>query len=397
MRMRTVGDYVRHWRREAGLTRHHLARRAGVSYGYVCQIEVNRAALPRENLLRALAAVLAPTPEDARMLLDLANQTRVPAHVVHAVLRQNPIVAALLWWLRDHPLPEHAGALMTQIMAPAHTDAGAPRVGEQNQDAQVPAAPLHGDLGAAPAVSHQLRAPLTSIMSRAELVRRRLDQEQALTAEWLRLQVAAMYEAAECMVASMDEMTDTARLHSGQALVLHLGIVNVGELVSGVGRALHETRAWCQGAPIEVVGSPDAVLVGDSTRLARVLRTVLGYVAARSRAEATVQVTVRPPGAGLTIAVHEGDVPLPAQEHGQRGQPREQATGPAAVAGMDPGMDPDLASARRIVEQHGGHLRLAQASGQDATAMTVLITLPRTPALHDGATGAPRRLPRAAS
>jgi hypothetical protein len=30
------------------------------------------------------------------MLLELANQTRVPAHVVHAVLRQNPSVAALL-------------------------------------------------------------------------------------------------------------------------------------------------------------------------------------------------------------------------------------------------------------------------------------------------------------
>src|SRR3954469_22219425 len=78
MRMRTVGDYVRHWRREAGLTRHQLARRAGVSYGYVCQIEGNRAGLPRAHLLRALAAVLAPSPEDAQMLLDLANQTRVP-------------------------------------------------------------------------------------------------------------------------------------------------------------------------------------------------------------------------------------------------------------------------------------------------------------------------------
>src|SRR5438067_963008 len=85
--------------------------------------------------LIAIAAVLAPSPEDARMLLDLANQTRVPAHVVHAVLRQNPIVAALLWWLRDHSLPEHGSALMKQIMAPAHTAAGAPQGGEQNQDA----------------------------------------------------------------------------------------------------------------------------------------------------------------------------------------------------------------------------------------------------------------------
>src|SRR2546423_9822178 len=97
MRMRTVGDYVRHWRREAGLTRHQLARRAGVSYGYVCQIEANRAGLPREQQLRALAAVLAPSPEDSRMLLDLANQTRLPAHMVPAVLRQNTLVPALRW------------------------------------------------------------------------------------------------------------------------------------------------------------------------------------------------------------------------------------------------------------------------------------------------------------
>src|SRR5919204_5977461 len=106
MRMGTVGDYVRHWRREAGLTRHQLARRAGVSYGYVRQIEANRAGLPREHQLRALAAVLAPSPEDAGMLLDLANQTRGPAHVVHAVLRQNPVVAAFVGGSGGPPAPD---------------------------------------------------------------------------------------------------------------------------------------------------------------------------------------------------------------------------------------------------------------------------------------------------
>jgi transcriptional regulator with XRE-family HTH domain len=127
--MRTVGEYVRHWRRAACLTRHQLARRAGVRYSYVCQIERNRAGLPREHQLRVLAAVLAPSAEDARMLLDLAHQTRVPAHVVHAVLRQNPSVAALLWWLRDQPLPGHGGALMQQLMVLAHPETGiaAPR------------------------------------------------------------------------------------------------------------------------------------------------------------------------------------------------------------------------------------------------------------------------------
>ena len=387
--MRTVGDYVRHWRRAAGLTRHQLARRAGVSYSYVCQIEGNRVGLPREHQLRALAAVLAPTPHDARMLLDLANQTRVPAPVVHAVLRQNPSVAALLWWLRAHPLPEHGAALMQQLMTPAPADAVVPRGGELDHAAPGTPAPLRG--GAAPAVSPQLRAPLTSIMSRAELVRRRLDQEQALSAEWLRLQVAAMYEAAECMVAAMDELSDTARLHRGHPLVLHLGLVDVGALVCGVVRALNETRAWCRVAPIAVVGTADALLVGDGPRLERVLRIVMGYVAARSRADATVQITVRPQGDDVTITVQEEDGPLPAHERGQRGWP--QANGPAAVAGLDP----ELASARRIVEQHGGYLRLTQARGQDEPATRVLIALPRTHALQDGTPGAHRRMPRAAS
>jgi K+-sensing histidine kinase KdpD len=230
-------------------------------------------------------------------------------------------------------------------------------------------------------------------MSRAELVRRRLDQEQALTAQWLRLQVAAMYEAAECMVASMDELTDTARLHSGHPLVLQLGLVDLGALVSGVACALNETRAWCRVAPIEVVGAADEVLVGDRTRLQRVLRTVMDYVAARSRAEAPVQVTVRPQGDDVMIAVQEGDGPHPAQERGPRGWPHAQANGLATGAGLDL----DLAGARRIVEQHGGHLRLVQARGPDAPVTRVIITLPRTHAVHDGATGAHRRLPRAAS
>ena len=41
-------------------------------------------------------------------------------------------------------------------------------------------------------------------------------------------------------------------------------------------------------------------------------------------------------GEGVTIAVHDGDVPLPAQERGQRGQPGAQAHVPAGVAEMDP-------------------------------------------------------------
>ena len=280
---------------------------------------------------------------------------------------------------------------MKQIMAPEHADAGAPRVGEHNHGAQVTEAPLRG--GASPAVSHQLRAPLTSIMSRAELVRRRLDQEQALSTEWLRLQVAAMYEAAESMVAAIDELSDTARLHRGHPLALQLGLVEVGALVSGVARALNETHAWCRVAPIAVDAAPQVLLVGDRPRLERVLRTVLGYVAACSPAAATVQVMVQSHRDTVTIVVQEGDAPLPAPERGQKGWPGAQPTGLAAVAGLDP----DLASACRIVEQHGGHLRLAQARGQDATAPTVSITLPRTDARHDGATRAQRRMTRAAS
>jgi hypothetical protein len=142
------------------------------------------------------------------------------------------------------------------------------------------------------------------------------------------------------------------------------------------------------------------LLVGDRPRLERVLRTVLGYVAARSRAKAPVQVTVRPQGDEVTIVVQgapsvgrEGAGPLPVQGRAPWGRPRAQADGPAAVAGPDP----DLASAHRIVEQHGGDLRLARGRGQDATAPTVSITLPRTDARHDGAPGAHRRMPRAAS
>jgi K+-sensing histidine kinase KdpD len=139
-----------------------------------------------------------------------------------------------------------------------------------------------------------------------------------------------MYEAAECMAAAMDELTDTARLQSGHPLVLQLGLVDLGALVSGVAHALNETRTWCRVAPITVLGSPAVVLVGDRTRLQRVLRTVLDYVAARSRAEAPVQVTVRPHGDAVTIAVQEGDGPSSAQEQGLWGRPRAQAHGPGA-------------------------------------------------------------------
>jgi signal transduction histidine kinase len=166
-------------------------------------------------------------------------------------------------------------------------------------------------------------------------------------------------------------------------------------VVHAVLRQNPSVAALLRVAPIAVDAAPQVLLVGDRPRLERVLRTVLGYVAARSPAGATVQVTVQAQRDAVTIGVQEGDGPLPApeQERGQKGWPRAQAAGPAAVAGLDP----ELASARRIVEQHGGHLRLAQARGQDVTATTILLTLPRAQAWHDEARGAHGRMPRAAS
>src|SRR5437588_702121 len=79
--------------------------------------------------------------------------------------------------------------------------------------------------------THDLRSPATSVLSRAQLVQQRLHRGLALDAAWLDAQMQAIGAAIACLNATIDEMSDVARLQVGQALDLQLEDLDVRALV----------------------------------------------------------------------------------------------------------------------------------------------------------------------
>ncbi len=220
------------------------------------------------------------------------------------------------------------------------------------------------------AAAHDLRAPVTTILGHADLLRLKLGRETPPDVAWLRTQATAIRAGAQRIRAMVEEVLDVARLQAGQALELHPEPVDLGALVQEVARP-RETSA--SGAVPLVVDVPvGLVVVGDRARLERVVDNVLGNAIKYSTGGTPVTVTVRAQDAGVVIVVRDQGVGIPADELPHLFVPFFRASTARGIAGIGIG----LAGVKTIVEQHGGTVGIESAVG---VGTTVTITLPTTP------------------
>jgi signal transduction histidine kinase len=219
------------------------------------------------------------------------------------------------------------------------------------------------------AASHDLRTPLACIVSRVDMLQRRIERRQALPEAWLGEKVGALREAAGSMLSIVEGIIDAAHLQMGRTLTLQWGTVDLGALVCAVAHSINETSAWCAAAPVLVDTSASCVVWGDRARLERVLQNVIGNAVKYSPDGAPVQVAVRMQEGWDVVVVRDSGVGIPADElphiftHFYR----------ASTARRFPGSGLGLAGAKTIVEQHGGHIRVQSAVGQGTT---VVVSLP---------------------
>jgi signal transduction histidine kinase len=101
------------------------------------------------------------------------------------------------------------------------------------------------------AVSHDLRTPLATIVSRTDLVQGRLGRQQDCPATWLSDQMDAMGEAAHAMLEAVEGITDAARLQMGCELLLRVEAVDLSALVRTIVRTFNEASLWSGAAPLE--------------------------------------------------------------------------------------------------------------------------------------------------
>ena len=217
--------------------------------------------------------------------------------------------------------------------------------------------------------THDLRSPATSVLSRAQLVQHRLHQGLALDAAWVDAQMQAIGDAIVRLNATIDEMSDVARLQVRQALDLQLEDLDVGTLVRMVA-AEYSTE---EGTPrVDVHAPTEAALVcGDRARLGRVLHNLIGNAVKYSPPGTPIDVAVQTQEQRVVITVRDQGVGIPAEDLPRIFTRFFRASTARDVKGTGIG----LAGSKAIIEQHHGQITVESAVGQGTT---VTVCLPRS-------------------
>lgn len=219
-------------------------------------------------------------------------------------------------------------------------------------------------------VTHDLRNPLTTIKGFAQIMQRQTARAK-LTPEALANGLAQMHDAAEKMSGMIDDLLDTARLQMGQPLSLQVG---PAELLALTRRAVENHRRTTSRHTL-VLDTDGQPITGefDGPRLERVLDNLLSNAIKYSPAGGEVRVTLRRAEADsrdvAVISVSDRGMGIPAADQWRIFQPFQRASN---VAGRIAGTGIGLAGARRIIEQHGGLIRVESTEGEGSTFTVVL-------------------------
>jgi PAS domain S-box-containing protein len=223
------------------------------------------------------------------------------------------------------------------------------------------------------AASHDLKNPIASIKAAAQLLQRRLSRRGQVPLEQLHEGLATIDTVATRAASQVDELLDVARLQLGRPLDLDRRAV---DLVALVRAAIAECQTRTDRHSLSF-DADEAQLVGywDEPRLARVVVNLMENAVKYSPEGGRVQIDVsrEEDGAGCCaiLSVSDEGMGIPATELEQifnRFQRGSNVVGQIAGTGIG------LASARHIVESHGGTISAHNRSGRGA-AFTVRLPL----------------------
>jgi len=225
------------------------------------------------------------------------------------------------------------------------------------------------------AAAHDLKTPLTSVKGLAQLLRRYVARTLPDRSERLVEGLERIDATATKMGQQLDELLDLTRVQMGQQLELRRSPTDLVDLVRRMAAEMQEISARHRIRVEAAVGT----LVGtwDDVRLGRVLENLLSNAIKFSPGggDVTVSVTteVSDDVAEAVVSVSDRGLGVPAADlpliFGRFQRARN-------VAGRIGGTGIGLASARQIVEQHGGSISVTSVEGAGST-FTVRLPLER--------------------
>jgi signal transduction histidine kinase len=213
------------------------------------------------------------------------------------------------------------------------------------------------------AAAHDLRTPLTVVLGQAELLERRAARDPSAPAD--PAGVSRIVREARRLRDLVSELLDAQRLEQGAA-VMELRDTDLREVLDAVGRRLRD-----HGLDVKVV-QPDTALLSsvDRLRMEQVLDNLVENALKYTANGQLPEIRLESAGDEARLSVVDHGVGIPSGE-GERIFDRfYRASNVQSIT--DTGMGLGLYICRRIVEGHGGRIRVEPTPGGGSTFIVSL-------------------------
>jgi len=217
-------------------------------------------------------------------------------------------------------------------------------------------------------ISHELKNPLTSILGHLEMV----ESEPAVTGS-LSTSISAMGRAAARMRTIIDDLLLLAQVADPDT-VLDPGPVDLAQVIDDV---LDLLRVSMEKQGLDVALDTAAVPLyawGDAGELFRVCVNLVSNAVKYTPRNGTITISLAATPEGIELVVADTGLGISPADQEQLFQEFFRSNNPAAVA--LPGTGLGLSIVHRILERHGGQIRVDSTLG---VGSTFVVTLPSAP------------------
>jgi len=215
------------------------------------------------------------------------------------------------------------------------------------------------------AAAHDLKTPITAIRGQAQLARRRLTKLGPPGIEPIVAQLVSIEAATTRMAALIEGLIDITRLQMGALLELHRQPTDLVALA----RVAVGQQEWITAHRLRLEAQVSALVTSvDANRIERVLSNLIANAIKYSSDES--EITVRIAVGDIhgvpyaLLAVDDQGIGIPAADLPHIFTRFYRASN---VGGIVQGTGIGLASARQIVEQHGGSIEVVSREGSGTT------------------------------
>jgi PAS domain S-box-containing protein len=215
-------------------------------------------------------------------------------------------------------------------------------------------------------VSHDLRGPLSGIQGYTYLLRRRLNDLELSDIPRLISGLEQIDQATVRMNGQIQELLDAATVQAGQPISLSYGSF---DLIMLLRRAIDLNQSTTEQHSLQLdTDISTCMFTGDEMRLERVFDNLLSNAIKYSPRGGDVVIRVTQPATrtspGVRITVQDQGMGIPADALTTIFEPFRRAR---AADGQIAGTGLGLASARQIVQQHGGTIEVESEEGWGST------------------------------